>query len=70
MKILLWTSIGLCFLFNLIFQDKADSFKRKAEEDPRLREHFNNQRISWERALSGSVAIGSYSFVILAFYPS
>jgi hypothetical protein len=69
MKTWLYASIGLCFLFNIIFRDKADSYKRKAVDDPRLSEHFDTQRIYWERALAGSVAIAVYSFFILAFLP-
>jgi hypothetical protein len=67
-KTWLYASIGLCFLFNISFRDKADSYKRKAEEDPRLREHFDSQRIFWEKSLAGSTVIGAYSFFILAFF--
>lgn len=69
MKTWLYISIGLCFLFNIIFHDKADSYKRKAVEDPRLSEHFDAQRILWERNLAGSFVIGAYSFLILVFLP-
>jgi hypothetical protein len=69
MKNWLYATIGLSLLFNLIFHDKAHSYKRKSEEDPRLREHFDSQRISWERSIAGSVAIAAYAFVILIFLP-
>jgi hypothetical protein len=69
MKNWLYITIGLSFLFNLIFHRKADSYKRKSEEDPRLRDHFDFQRILWERSLAGSVAIAAYAFVILIFLP-
>jgi hypothetical protein len=69
MRIFLSVTLGLCLLFNLVFHGKADSYKRKAEDDPRLRDHFDFQRILWERTLAGSVAIAFYSFVILALFP-
>lgn len=65
----LYATIGFSLLFNLIFRDKADSFKRKSEDDPRLRAHFDFQRILWERCLAGSVAIAAYAFVISIFLP-
>ena len=69
MKNWLYATIGLCLLFKLIFDDKADSYKRKSEEDPRLREHYDSQRIFWERSLAGSVAIAGYAFIIIVFLP-
>jgi hypothetical protein len=69
MKNWLYATIGLGLLLNLIFHDKADSYKRKSEEDPRLREHFDFQRILWERFLAGSVAIAGFAFIIVVFLP-
>lgn len=71
MKTWLYASIGLTFLFNLIFHAKPDIYKRKAEETPEkwAKELFDTQRINWERFLAGSVAIGGYSFFILIFLP-
>ncbi len=71
MKSFLYASIGLSLLFNLIFHNKPNTYKGKAEETPEkwAKELFDTQRVNWERSLAGSVAIAVYSFFILVFLP-
>jgi hypothetical protein len=72
MKTWLYASIGLSFLFNLVFHNKPDTYKRKANETPEqwAKELFDTQRVNWERSLAGSFVIAAYSFFILAFSPN
>ncbi len=70
MTTFLYVSIGLCFLTYLIFDSKADKYKRKSDEvtEPWAKELFDKQRISWERFQGGAVAIASYAFILLVLF--
>ncbi len=70
MTTFLYISIGLCFLTYLVFDGKADNYKRKSEEATELwaKELFDKQRISWERFQGGAVAIASYALIVLVLF--
>lgn len=67
MRNFLYITVGISIVTHLLIKDKADVYKKKASADSRTHEHFDSQRITWERVDGGIIGVGSFAFLLAAF---